>query len=131
LSHNQSLKNIEFKSDNDVVANSPVNPGNAEEYSENSLLNYDLNYTESVKNHTFEKERHPFKDYNDGGIVSQEKKEIYYVGIIDILTEFNTFKKCEYFGKLVYYCSAKMSCVPPDNYQLRFYNYMETKFSNK
>ena len=67
----------------------------------------------------------------DGGIMSSIKNEIYYVGIIDILTEFNAFKKCEYLGKLVYYFSKQMSCVPPEHYQTRFYNYMESKFSKE
>jgi len=59
--------------------------------------------------------------------MSNGLKEIYYVGIIDILTDFNTFKKCEYVGKLFFYCSQKMSCVPPDKYQTRFCEYMESK----
>ena len=52
------------------------------------------------------------------------------MGIIDILTEYNSFKKFEFVSKLMYYCSKKMSCVPPDDYQKRFDYYMETKLIN-
>lgn len=50
---------IEFVQENE---NTNVINQYVEEFSEHSLLNYDLNYTESVKNLSFEKEKHPFKD---------------------------------------------------------------------
>jgi hypothetical protein len=50
------------------------------------------------------------------------------MGIIDILTEFNTFKKMEYVCKAIGYCSNKMSCVPPNAYKNRFNNYIATRF---
>ena len=63
-------------------------------------------------------------DYEDGGILSDDKKRIYYFGIIDILTEFNTSKKIEYLFKTFRYCSHDMSCIPPFYYKQRFYNYL-------
>ena len=36
--------------------------GSIEQFSENSILNYELNYTETERNQSFEKEKHPFKD---------------------------------------------------------------------
>ena len=63
-------------------------------------------------------------DFEDGGIISETGNEIYYVGIIDILTKFNVKKKCEHFIKMVRYCSNNMSCTPPDMYRDRFVDYM-------
>ena len=63
-------------------------------------------------------------DFEDGGIISETGNEVYYVGIIDILTKFNFRKKCEHFIKMVRYCSNKMSCTPPEMYRDRFVNYM-------
>ena len=63
-------------------------------------------------------------DFEDGGIISETGNEVYYVGIIDILTKFNTRKKCEHFIKMVRYCSNNMSCTPPEHYRDRFVNYM-------
>lgn len=52
--------------------------------------------------------------------------EKYILGVIDILTEFNTKKKMEYcFKKLMY--GDGISAVPPDIYAERFYNFMKQK----
>ena len=64
-------------------------------------------------------------DYEDGGINSINGDEIYFMGIIDILTEYNCIKSIEHFFKLIGYCSEKMSCVPPLTYMNRFNDYME------
>ena len=69
-------------------------------------------------------------DFEDGGIYSIDKNVIYFIGIIDILTEYNCKKSVEYFFKLIRYCSENMSCVPPVNYMNRFNNYMETIILN-
>ena len=63
-------------------------------------------------------------DFEDGGIISESKNEIYFVGIIDILTKFGFKKKCEHFAKKLRYCSNNMSCIPPQMYRDRFVNYM-------
>ena len=63
-------------------------------------------------------------DFEDGGIISETGNEVYFVGIIDILTKYNWKKKCEHFVKMVRYCSNNMSCTPPDMYRDRFVNYM-------
>ena len=70
-------------------------------------------------------------DFEDGGILSSNKDRIYYLGIIDILTEFNNVKHLEYYYKKLRYCSNKMSCIPPIQYKERFYNYLETVFANE
>jgi ABC-type antimicrobial peptide transport system permease subunit len=63
-------------------------------------------------------------DFEDGGIISDTGNEVYFIGIIDILTKFNWKKKCEHFAKMVRYCSNNMSCTPPQMYRDRFVNYM-------
>ena len=34
----------------------------------------------------------------------------------------------EYLSKMLYYCSNKMSCIPPNPYRKRFNEYMKDKF---
>jgi hypothetical protein len=63
-------------------------------------------------------------DFEDGGIMSPIGDKVYYIGIIDILTEYNFFKKTEHFCKMVRYCSEKMSCIPPKKYRDRYIDYM-------
>lgn len=68
---------------------------------------------------------------DDGGIESQEPdgtpgSEIYYIGIIDILQEYNTRKKLEFASKAALHPTKrdKISCVPPDAYQPRFVSFI-------
>ena len=68
---------------------------------------------------------------NDGGVYSENRDEIYYFGIIDILTNYNFAKKMEYCFKTIRYCSHQMSCIPPDEYQQRFINYMRRKICSR
>jgi 1-phosphatidylinositol-4-phosphate 5-kinase len=69
-------------------------------------------------------QQNPFIDTNDGGIASPKGDEVYFIGIIDMLIEFNAAKNLEYLGKLFYTCSHKMSCVPPKMYQERFLGFL-------
>ena len=71
-------------------------------------------------------------DFEDGGILSANGQKIYYIGIIDILTEYGFVKKTEHFFKMIRYCSEKMSCIPPKKYKERYINYMKnTVFDDK
>ena len=71
-------------------------------------------------------------DFDDGGILSANGEKIYYIGIIDILTEYGIMKKTEHLFKMVRYCSEQMSCIPPNKYKERYINYMnETVFNGK
>ena len=67
-------------------------------------------------------------DLDDLGILSKNKKRIYYFGIIDILTEYGCQKHLEYFFKRIIYCSDNMSCIPPLYYKMRFFNYLKSIF---
>ena len=66
-------------------------------------------------------------DFEDGGIMSCTGDKVYYIGIIDILTEYNFLKKTEHFCKMIRYCSEKMSCIPPKKYRDRYIDYMTNK----
>ena len=61
----------------------------------------------------------------DGGILNKKENEIYYMGIIDILTDYDCLKVGEFVYKTVRYCSNKMSCVSPKAYQERFMGYLK------
>ena len=61
----------------------------------------------------------------DGGILNKKENEIYYMGIIDILTDYDCLKVGEFVYKTVRYCSNKMSCVSPNAYQERFMGYLK------
>ncbi|KAJ9460679.1 putative phosphatidylinositol 4-phosphate 5-kinase MSS4 [Diplonema papillatum] len=72
----------------------------------------------------------PFFMRFHGGIASRDRREIYYVGIIDLLTEFGIKKKGEYTVKTVWYSTrgGKVSCVPPEEYRERFVQFIESIF---
>ena len=64
---------------------------------------------------------------DDNGIYNEKHKEIYYIGIIDILTNYDGLKMCEFCYKSVRYCTNKMSCIAPGKYQERFIKYLKQK----
>ena len=71
----------------------------------------------------------PFWAAFNGGIASKDRKEVYYIGIIDLLTSFTSLlKKTEYSWKSVWYRNAKVSCVPPGDYRERFVQFSECIF---
>eukprot|EP01060_Flectonema_neradi_P002007 TRINITY_DN11216_c1_g1_i1.p1 TRINITY_DN11216_c1_g1~~TRINITY_DN11216_c1_g1_i1.p1 ORF type:complete len:900 (+),score=116.16 TRINITY_DN11216_c1_g1_i1:106-2805(+) len=73
-------------------------------------------------------EREPFFRRFRGGMLSKDRREIYFVGIIDLLTYFGPGKISEYAVKHVWYRNGKVSCVPPENYKERFVQYVESIF---
>ena len=68
----------------------------------------------------------PLFESEDGGIRSFDGKETYYMGIIDILQQYNGIKFVENFVMpLVRQEDAgTLSAVPPDAYARRFYEYI-------
>ncbi|CAI2385000.1 unnamed protein product [Moneuplotes crassus] len=63
----------------------------------------------------------------DRGIyISDSKKQMYIVGIIDTLTNYSTLKQLEYYFKRCKH-GHKMSCIPPTMYAERFYDFMVEK----
>jgi len=63
------------------------------------------------------------------GLISEDKTEMYFLGIIDFLQQFNWKKRIEFFAKtkLLCYDSKGLSAVPPYEYCTRFLNAMQNK----
>lgn len=68
----------------------------------------------------------PFYERDEGGIENYGCDRIYFMGIIDILTEYNTKKKLEHFFKSLKY-GDKISCIPPDKYGHRFSEFINSR----
>lgn len=64
------------------------------------------------------------KSEEEVGIVSADGNYEYFIGIIDILTSFNTKKKCEYLFKTIA-INKGISAIPPAPYSLRFQNFIQ------
>eukprot|EP01083_Nonionella_stella_P113037 333073_1 len=69
-----------------------------------------------------------FCDYY-GGNLSDDGKEIYLIGIIDILQKYNKKKKVARFVKGIKYEQSTLSTVPPDVYAKRFCDFFKDKVS--
>ena len=67
-----------------------------------------------------------FAETDGGGLISEDGQELYFLGIIDILTHYGAKKKLEHLFKKTIHKKASVSCAPPDYYAQRFLNYMET-----
>lgn len=76
-------------------------------------------------------ERQHFLFYQDeGGLratdeLNENMDPIYYLGIIDILTPYNSLKKLEHFWKGLSADRHKISPVPPEEYGDRFFAFMK------
>ena len=141
---NQNIPNSKTKETNKIIndfkkkvitISNPErnNLNNIDNNEESTFFNLIEKKNNSVNNENsveLEKKNAISYDFEDGGIYSIDKNVIYFIGIIDILTEYNCKKSVEYFFKLIRYCSENMSCVPPVNYMNRFNNYMETIILN-
>ena len=65
-----------------------------------------------------------FKKFHNG-ILSTDKTAVYYIGIIDTLTQYNLKKRGEHFAKsLLHGASAQISAVPPAKYRRRYQKYV-------
>eukprot|EP00359_Climacostomum_virens_P011623 CAMPEP_0204905696 /NCGR_PEP_ID=MMETSP1397-20131031/5564_1 /ASSEMBLY_ACC=CAM_ASM_000891 /TAXON_ID=49980 /ORGANISM="Climacostomum Climacostomum virens, Strain Stock W-24" /LENGTH=686 /DNA_ID=CAMNT_0052074605 /DNA_START=106 /DNA_END=2166 /DNA_ORIENTATION=- len=67
-----------------------------------------------------------FAEANYGGIVSEDKSVLYFTGIIDIFTLYNTKKKLEHAVRGSFYGADAISCVPPRNYAERFLEFINS-----
>jgi len=59
-----------------------------------------------------------------GGLLSADKKQLYFFGIIDILTPYDTMKKLEHHFKALRNERRGVSCCPPVFYSERFNDFM-------
>ncbi|KAJ1941795.1 Phosphatidylinositol-4-phosphate 5-kinase [Kickxella alabastrina] len=65
----------------------------------------------------------------DGGIMATDRNDnpaqlIYYLGVIDILTPYNMFKRTEHFVKAIVHDGSQISAINPRKYGLRFLRFM-------
>lgn len=65
----------------------------------------------------------PLAESDNGGLLSADCSQLYFIGIIDILTLYNSRKKLEHLVKSTVH-GSEISCVPPKQYAERFLNYM-------
>lgn len=54
-----------------------------------------------------------FYEKNEGGLASIDNKNIYYMGVIDVFTEFTAAKRAEFVWKSMTHEYGAASCVPP------------------
>ncbi|CAG9322188.1 unnamed protein product [Blepharisma stoltei] len=69
-------------------------------------------------------ENAPLVEKDNGGTVSFDRQELYFLGIIDILTFYSARKKLEHMIKGGLYGADQISCVPPSAYASRFINFI-------
>ena len=67
----------------------------------------------------------PLAEQCCGGIMSEDRRVVYFCGIIDILTVYNFTKRLEHLVKAQLYGNS-VSCIPPDQYAERFMQYMRS-----
>ena len=136
ISQNQEKSSI------DKISNSENNKKLKEDYSSERMTLSSLNKSygknmvdkfekeEKLENKNEQNDGNIWNDFNgiileDGGIFNEKENEIYYMGIIDILTNYDCLKVGEFMYKSVRYCSKKMSCITPSAYQQRFMDYLK------
>ena len=67
-----------------------------------------------------------FAEVDDGGMLNEDHSELYFLGVIDILTHYGTRKKLEHFFKTTVNKKEAVSCVPPEFYAQRFIKYIDS-----
>jgi len=86
------------------------------------------------------KERVVARPDHYNGLYFTEQGEVFVIGVIDCLTNFDTRKKCEHALKKIRFVNdqtdegySTISCIPPADYAERFKNFVSDKFkiSNK
>lgn len=63
------------------------------------------------------------------GLLSEDRRTIYFMGIIDILTPYDEMKKLEHRFKALRHDWRGVSCCPPPFYASRFCNFLEKAFA--
>jgi len=70
----------------------------------------------------------PLHQCDMGGMLSADRKSLYFFGIIDILTPYDTAKKAEHHFKAMRYDGHGVSCCPPGMYSQRFNEFLRRAF---
>lgn len=67
----------------------------------------------------------PFHQAHMGGMLSSDQKVLYFLGIIDILTPYDSRKHLEHWFKALRYDRKGVSCCPPAMYAERFSSFLK------
>ena len=116
LGHERSLKFLDIlKRDSEFFA-------------ENKIIDYSLLLgIHNLKGKGFVRnENVRWSETDGGGVVSEDGRELYLMGVIDILTHYTSRKKMEHLIKKSLHGSENISCIPPRPYADRFYNYISS-----
>ncbi|CAE7467355.1 unnamed protein product [Symbiodinium natans] len=71
----------------------------------------------------------PFHQAHMGGMLSSDQKALYFLGIIDILTPYDSRKHLEHWFKALRYDRRGVSCCPPAMYAERFSSFLNNCIS--
>jgi len=70
----------------------------------------------------------PVHQRDCGGLLSSDKRSLYFMGVIDILTPYDASKRVEHRVKAFMYDWKGVSCCPPGYYAERFNAFMQAAF---
>lgn len=76
--------------------------------------------------HIPRQESAPLVEKDHGGTISIDRQELYFLGVIDILTFYSARKKLEHMIKGSLHGADSISCVPPKLYAARFLSYISS-----
>jgi hypothetical protein len=68
----------------------------------------------------------PLHQRHLGGILSSDRKVLYFMGVIDMFKTYDAKAKVEHHAKALVYERAGVSCCSPDMYRNRFMAFMRT-----
>lgn len=91
-----------------------------------SLLLGILDIQNGLEIHKTDKEFVPFAERDNGGVMSNNGKVLYFMGVIDILTHYGSKKKMEHMIKATMHNKKAVSCAPPSFYAQRFIGFIDS-----
>lgn len=109
---------------NDVKELKEIIKNDCEFFDKNKIIDYSLLIGYHMKDNHHDIEI--LDEVKDKGHIylSHDENVIFFIGIIDILTTFNFFKKGEFITRRTF-CGKGISCIPPPKYAKRFYEFMD------
>jgi len=120
---NQIEKDVKFFKENKIIDYSLLLGVHNREYESLKRLSVDEAFTHR-RSSTQKPAVSRFYEAFEGGMLSADGSKIYFVGIIDILTEYNVRKKVEHNFKRARFGEG-ISCVPPIHYGDRFKEFLK------
>ena len=105
-----------------IADNPDINVNNNSQH----INHADMDDIKCVEQHNDNNNKNIFYQYH-GGMLSDDRKVIYFIGIIDILQKYNKKKKVAGFVKGIKYDQITLSTVPPDMYAKRFCEFFKDR----